>query len=354
MRAEASCRASGDASAEDEQLRLLDSPPSKQPLPLLVRIGVFMALWYACSGCTLFGNKYILSTLHADPNLLALSQMTFTASFGAFKMYGPHLLGFGPPQPSPLLTQRWRNFILDMFIVGMMRVLTVVLGLVSLKYVAVSFTETVKSSAPFFTVIFARLILNERTSLMVNLSLVPVVGGLALCSVTELSFNMVGFLAAVVNNCIDCVQNVFSKKLLSTHYNYINLQFYTSAAALLVQMPYMLYSRYSEGSDVSSSFSATLACALLLNGVFFHMQSVLAYAVMGLISPVTQSVANTLKRALLIWLSVLYFGNPLTLMSAFGTVVCIAGVFAYNHARVHYPYVSPREVAPPGEGRDVP
>ena len=51
-----------------------------------------------------------------------------------------------------------------MAVVGVMRVLTVVLGLVSLKYVAVSFTETIKSSAPFFTVIFARLMLGEYTS----------------------------------------------------------------------------------------------------------------------------------------------------------------------------------------------
>ena len=43
--------------------------------------------------------------------------------------------------------------------------------------------------------------LGERTSLMVNLSLIPVVAGLALCSATELSFNYVGFLAAVFNNC---------------------------------------------------------------------------------------------------------------------------------------------------------
>ena len=42
--------------------------------------------------------------------------------------------------------------------------------------------------------------------MMVNLSLVPVVSGLALCSATELSFTTVGFLAAVMNNCIDCVQ----------------------------------------------------------------------------------------------------------------------------------------------------
>lgn len=43
------------------------------------------------------------------------------------------------------------------------RFTTVVLGLVSLKNVAVSFAETVKSSAPIFTVIMSRLILGEYT-----------------------------------------------------------------------------------------------------------------------------------------------------------------------------------------------
>lgn len=43
------------------------------------------------------------------------------------------------------------------------RFATVVLGLVSLKNVAVSFAETVKSSAPIFTVIMSRMILGEYT-----------------------------------------------------------------------------------------------------------------------------------------------------------------------------------------------
>ena len=42
--------------------------------------------------------------------------------------------------------------------------MTVGLGLVALNYVTVSFTETVKSSAPIFTVLIAKLILNESTS----------------------------------------------------------------------------------------------------------------------------------------------------------------------------------------------
>lgn len=39
--------------------------------------------------------------------------------------------------------------------------MTVILGLVSLNYVAVSFTETIKSSAPIFTVIISRLLLGK-------------------------------------------------------------------------------------------------------------------------------------------------------------------------------------------------
>ena len=95
----------------------------------------------------------------------------------------------------------------------------------------------------------------------------------------------------------------------------------------------MLYNHAGAWLRQEHAWSTELALHLFLNGVAFHLQSVMAYAVMGLISPVTQSVANTLKRALLIWLSILYFGNPVTLMSALGTAVCISGVFAYNYAR---------------------
>ena len=37
-------------------------------------------------------------------------------------------------------------------------------------------------------------------------------------------------------------------------------------------------------------------------------------------------------------MSILFFGNPVTWVSAFGTLTCISGVFAYNHARQAYPY----------------
>lgn len=67
-------------------------------------------------------------------------------------------------------------------------------------YVPVSFAETVKSSAPVFTVFLAYLLMGEKTSWLVCLSLIPVMGGLALCSANELSFNAAGFAAAMATN----------------------------------------------------------------------------------------------------------------------------------------------------------
>lgn len=35
-----------------------------------VRAFTFLILWYLFSGCTLFLNKYIMTTLHGDPTFL--------------------------------------------------------------------------------------------------------------------------------------------------------------------------------------------------------------------------------------------------------------------------------------------
>nr|KAF6294414.1 solute carrier family 35 member E2B [Pipistrellus kuhlii] len=233
------------------------------------------------------------------------------------------------------------NFLMTMLFVGLMRFATVVLGLVSLKNVAVSFAETVKSSAPIFTVIMSRMILGEYTGLLVNLSLVPVMGGLALCTATEMSFNILGFSAALSTNIMDCLQNVFSKKLLSGdkyRFSAAELQFYTSAAAVAMLVPAWVFFMdlpVLGRSGRSFSYTQDVLLLLLLDGVLFHLQSVTAYALMGRISPVTFSVASTVKHALSVWLSIIVFGNKITSLSAVGTVLVMAGVLLYNKARQH-------------------
>ncbi|XP_010794968.1 solute carrier family 35 member E2-like [Notothenia coriiceps] len=118
----------------------------------------YLGLWYFFSFCTLFLNKYILSLLEGEPSMLGAVQMLSTTIIGFLKMFVPCCL-----YQHKSRTEYPPNFIMIMLFVGLMRFTTVVLGLVSLKNVAVSFAETVKSSAPIFTVIMSRLILGEYT-----------------------------------------------------------------------------------------------------------------------------------------------------------------------------------------------
>ncbi|NP_001133715.1 solute carrier family 35 member E2 isoform X1 [Salmo salar] len=295
---------------------------------------VYLGLWYFFSFCTLFLNKYILSLLEGEPSMLGAVQMISTTIIGFVKMYVPCCL-----YQHKSRTEYPSNFLMIMLFVGLMRFTSVVLGLVSLKNVAVSFAETVKSSAPIFTVIMSRLILGEYTGMWVNLSLFPVMAGLALCTATEISFNMLGFSAALSTNIMDCLQNVFSKKLLSGDtykFSPPELQFYTSAAAVIMLIPawvFLMDLPVIGKSEHLFSWSQDIVLLLLFDGVLFHLQSVTAYALMGRISPVTFSVASTVKHAMSIWLSIIVFSNHITVLSAAGTALVFVGVLLYNKAK---------------------
>merc|ERR1712001_758436 len=147
-------------------------------------------------------------------------------------------------------------------------------------------------------------------------------------------------------NISECLQNVYSKMLISgqSHqYSPAELQYHTSLYSLVVQIPCLFFlidwkNLYSiltseNAGTVESGVIIHMAFLYLINGIFFHFQTITAYVLMDFISPVTHSVANTGKRALLIWLSVLLFGNPVTFLSGLGTVVVICGVLLYNKAQ---------------------
>merc|ERR1712126_376675 len=129
----------------------------------------------------------------------------------------------------------------------------------------------------------------------------------------------------------------------SHQYSPAELQYYTSLYSLVIQIPCLIFlidwgsvlSIFNGEDDESAQLSTLVHMAFLylINGIFFHFQTITAYVLMDFISPVTHSVANTGKRALLIWLSVILFGNPVTFLSGLGTLVVILGVLIYNKAR---------------------
>lgn len=291
-----------------------------------------VAFWYVVSFFGIVLNKTILSPGadgHVGPLALVLAQMLSTVVFGKLR----EVIGRPSTSTSKLDWVKQRKSLL---VLGLFRFFVAVMGLISLRYVAASFTETIKASSPFFTVVAAWFLTGERTPLPVLITLVPVMLGLITAAAGEHSFAVVGFAAAVMANLAECVQNVFCSQLLQpgpdgARFTSGQLQYYSACASLVVQIPFF-GAAFLQGSLVLPNAALQWAW-LLIAGFVYFLQSALAFKIMSCYSPVTLSVMNTAKRALIICFSAHYFGNVITNTALCGTVVTLLGSGLYSYLK---------------------
>eukprot|EP00439_Symbiodinium_sp_Y106_P068292 s618_g11.t1 len=291
-----------------------------------------VAFWYVVSFFGIVLNKTILSPGedgHVGPLALVLAQMLSTVVFGKLR----EVIGRPSSSTSKLDWVKQRKSLL---VLGVFRFFVAVMGLISLRYVAASFTETIKASSPFFTVVAAWFLTGERTPLPVLITLVPVMLGLITAAAGEHSFAVVGFVAAVLANLAECVQNVFCSQLLQpgpdgARFTSGQLQYYSACASLVVQIPFF-GAAFLQGSLVLPNAALQWAW-LLIAGFVYFLQSALAFKIMSCYSPVTLSVMNTAKRALIICFSAHYFGNVITNTALCGTVVTLLGSGLYSYLK---------------------
>ena len=90
--------------------------------------------------------------------------------------------------------------------------LSSVLAHVSIWKVPVSYAHTVKASMPIFTVVITRVALGTRHATLTYLSLMPIVGGVAVATLSEVSFDLMGLLTALAATCGFAIITIFSKQ----------------------------------------------------------------------------------------------------------------------------------------------
>lgn len=55
--------------------------------------------------------------------------------------------------------------------------------------------------------------------------------------------------------------------------------------------------------------------------------------ILGMVSPVTHAVGNSVKRVVVIVSLVIFFQTPVSPINALGTALALAGVFLYSRAK---------------------
>jgi len=212
---------------------------------------------------------------------------------------------------------------------------------VSLGKVAVSFTHTIKAMEPFFSVALSSIFLGESSPLPVLLTLVPIVGGVALASATEASFNWAGFGAAMGSNLTFQSRNVLSKKFMTgskgEKLDNINLFSVITMMSAVLLLPVALF---TEGFQFAPAKITAMGLdpkfilsRALFAGICFHSYQQVSYMILQRVSPVTHSIGNCVKRVVVIVSSVVVFQTPVSLLNGVGTAIALSGVFAYSQVK---------------------
>ncbi|KAJ8493452.1 hypothetical protein OPV22_015173 [Ensete ventricosum] len=196
--------------------------------------------------------------------------------------------------------------------------------------------ETIKSFTPATTVILQWLVWGKFFEWRIWASLVPIVGGILLTSITELSFNVFGFSAALFGCLATSTKTILAESLLHGYkFDSINTVYYMAPfATMILALPAILlegagvvdwlYSHQSIGSTMFIIFSSGVLAFCLNFSIFYVIHSTTA---------VTFNVAGNLKVAVAVLVSWIIFRNPISALNAVGCAVTLSGCTFYGYVR---------------------
>lgn len=293
----------------------------------ILRVCFLCLIWYSVSACSNVVGKLFLRDF-PYPTTRTIVQLLSTVAF-----LFPTLRLLDIPKPKPFSNRYYAKFIVPLA-VG--KFVALALSHVSIWRVPVSYAHTVKATMPLFVVLLSRLILRERQSWQIYLSLFPIIAGVFISTVTELSFDLVGLLAALFSTFLFSLQNIFSKKVLKEHdIHHLRLLQVMAQLALCMFFPFwVLFDGVYllNGASVSDLTVRVVALAAA-DGFLAFAQNLVAFTMLSIVSPVSYSVANASKRIFVIAVSIMLLRNPVSLSNAMGMSVAVLGVFSYNKAK---------------------
>lgn len=222
---------------------------------------------------------------------------------------------------------------------------THVAGVISFGAGAISFTHILKATEPVWSALILAVFFKDFLPLSVYASLVPIIGGVGLASLKELSFTWLSFIAGTLSAVTSATKAILSKKVLDGKPLGENLTPANMFAVLTILGFAMILpaSLWIEGPKaVSAAWSAALAKGytnvqllrlLSISGFLYYLYNEVAFLALSEVAPVTHAVTNTVKRVVIILASVVVFRNPVTKLGMLGSGAAILGATAYSIAK---------------------
>ncbi|CRK89762.1 CLUMA_CG003440, isoform A [Clunio marinus] len=292
-----------------------------------VLIILLCVLWYICSSTNNVIGKMVLSELPYPMTVTMVQLLSITFYSGPF---------FNLFHIRKNADMNWKYYFQFIIPLALGKFLSSVSSHVSIWKVPVSYAHTVKATMPLFTVVLSRIIMKEKQTFSIYISLVPIITGVLIATLTEISFDMIGLVSALISTLGFSLQNIFSKKVLKdTQIHHLRLLHVLGRLAFFLFLPVWIFSDMFSVLKHPSiiNLDYRVISLLFFDGVLNWLQNILAFSVLSLVTPLTYAVASASKRIFVIGISLFILGNPVTWMNILGMVMACCGVLCYNRAK---------------------
>lgn len=326
---------SSNQSLSNDQQQLQKQQQQQKGLKQTLKVGCLFLIWYALNiGYNLY-NKKVLNMVPELTYTIAFLQL-FLGLIYVIPIWGLNI------RKAPELTL---DEIKTLLPVAALHTLTHIGAVVSLGAGAVSFTHIVKAAEPAVSAFLSAIFLNQFLPIPVYLSLIPVMGGVAMASLTELSFTWLSFISAMISNIASAARGIVGKKSMKKpigkNMNAPNLYAIMTILSSIATLPLCLLLESQSykivlTKIVNQGLGNILAKQIFLSAIFYYLYNEVAFLTLDNVSPVTHALGNTIKRVVIIITSVLVFKTKMSLQGVIGSSIAILGVLLYSLTSNHF------------------
>lgn len=231
--------------------------------------------------------------------------------------------------------------------------------------IPVSLVHSIKALSPIITVTYYRIFQGKKYNAMTYCTLIPLILGVMItCWSTHGSkkvdavdggFSMItGLLYASLSMLIFVSQNIFAKSILTVkgkkgilpssapaspqigkvevsplQIDKITILFYCSCIGFVLTLPPFLTGELIQHQSVFRDLTWRVSSLIIFHGVTHFFQALLAFQLIGMLSSVNYSVANIMKRIVIITVA-LTWESRFNIVQVLGLLMTMSGLYGYD------------------------
>ncbi|GME39797.1 hypothetical protein GTA08_BOTSDO03034 [Neofusicoccum parvum] len=279
--------------------------------------------WIAASSGVILFNKWILNTAQFEfPLFLTTWHLLFAAAMTQFLAYCTKLLD--SRYDVPMTRQMYLKAIMP---IAVFYSLSLVSGNVAYLYLSVSFIQMLKATNALATLVasWALGVSPANLSALGKVSIIVI--GVIIASFGEIKLDILGFFIQMAGIVFEAIRLVMVQKLLSSSEfqmdPLVSLYYFAPACALINGVATLVW-------EVPKLAIADIyrvgPLTLLANACVAFLLNVSVVFLIGKTSAVVLTLCGVLKDILLVFASIIMFGDPVTLTQVFGYSISLCGL----------------------------